>query len=119
MARVMADPRCTTLYIADYLPSTEVFYDAQSFKHGGPWFHQSTKFFVPNWGFCQSKMNSRNGDSTNRYPNNGVIAPISCEYAPERRNKGYALTVNDYPFNNVELVGGQWPKYVYPLSHPK
>lgn len=37
-----------------------------------------------------------------------------CEpgYQPQRRDKGYALTVNDYPFHDIFYGGGLWPQYV-------
>lgn len=39
-----------------------------------------------------------------------------CEpgYQEKRPNKGYVLTVNDYPFNkSLKYSGGIWDKYVY------
>lgn len=38
-----------------------------------------------------------------------------CEpgYQPQRPNKGVKLTVNDYPFHNIQYGGGLWPEVVY------
>ncbi|HMP28156.1 MAG TPA: hypothetical protein PKD85_01065 [Saprospiraceae bacterium] len=38
-----------------------------------------------------------------------------CEpgYQPTRPNKGVKLTVNDYPFHNIQYGGGLWPTVVY------
>lgn len=38
-----------------------------------------------------------------------------CEpgYQPVRENKGYDLTVNDYPFHEIHYGGPEWAKFVY------
>ncbi len=100
------DPRFTTNYLADFLPSTEVFYDTTSCKHGGPWFHNSHKLYIPE--YVANPGNSCSITDTTS----------CCGYAPKRADKGYDLTVNDYPYNNVALTGGLWNKYVFPLHSP-
>src|SRR5437016_14352316 len=50
-------------------------------------------------------------------PKSAVIRP-KCDpeagYQPQRRDKGYDLTVNDYPLSNVTLNGPGRTPYVYP-----
>lgn len=109
----LPDPRFMTHYISDYLPSTEVFYDTTSCKHGGPWFHQSKKLFVPLYVANPSILG--HCDSTKCQIKN---TSLCAGYNPVRADKGYMLTVNDYPYDNVELIGGNWNQYVMPLHHP-
>lgn len=38
-----------------------------------------------------------------------------CEpgYQPKRPDKGFALTVNDYPFHPIQYGGSRWPVVVH------
>ena len=44
-----------------------------------------------------------------------VVGELWCRpgYQPTRLNKGYELTVNDYPFHSIQYGGSLWPTVVY------
>lgn len=48
------------------------------------------------------------------------LLPVSTQekfcnpgYQPKREDKGYALTVNDYPFHDIHYGGPMWSQYVH------
>ena len=78
------DPRFNTDYAADYQ---------------GPWFQHATTFYIPSILVDEDEaMGCGNG----RIPG----------YQKPRSNKGYYLTIDDYPFHNIYHHGGIWSTVV-------
>lgn len=61
-------------------------------NYKGPLFFRQNKFYMPAAAY-------------EKYCNPG--------YQPTRKDKGYSLTVNDYPFHDIQYGGPMWSKYVH------
>jgi hypothetical protein len=82
--RRVPDPRFHTKYLADYR---------------GPYFQNQKTMWIP---VVAVEQECCDGD---------VAVPGGYQHS--RKNKGFDLLVNDYPFHNVNDVGGMWPEFVY------
>ena len=82
--QALPDPRFATTYRIDY--------------KGAPYYTHFT-----------------NDPRTARITLPSVIGEVWCRpgYQPTRLNKGYELTVNDYPFHSIQYGGSLWPNVVY------
>jgi hypothetical protein len=79
------DPRFHTNYQADYQ---------------GPWLQHSSRFYIPS---IIADYGEYVGCGNSQIPG----------YRQKRDDKGFALTINDYPFHNIYFHGGIWDEYVY------
>jgi hypothetical protein len=64
-----------------------------AFDHQGSWFHRST----------------------NNFQLPASVNETWCRpgYQPKRDDKGYKLTVNDYPFHSIQYGGPAWSNVVH------
>ncbi len=68
------------------------FTTAYSDNYRGPLFFRQNNFYLP-----------------------VAVSEEWCEpgYQPVRKDKGYSLTVNDYPFHSIQYGGPMWSQYVH------
>jgi len=85
MSARQVDPRFETSYVADYQ---------------GVWSWRKDSMMIPSW-LAEPNCCMQDGE------------PVSPGYRPKRQDKGYDLTVNDYPYHRVQLRGGMWSNVVY------
>jgi len=87
----LPDPRYTTTYAATYTPP------------GSRWFHERTP--------------DKNGKVNFYLPASTEETWCRPGYQPKREDKGYKLTVNDYPFHPIFHGGSLWPTVVHTPYH--